>query len=115
MIAEAETMLLHWGQWQRGHSHLGYGSLSVIGRCMAEGAGASHSTVKTEPHMPPSVEIVELYCLTLGKPLLRAVKHRFIGLEPDEIAARKLHVTVDIYQTRINQAIHNLVDYLVEN
>jgi len=112
-IETAEVMLLAWGEWNRGHSGLGTPRLSVIGRCIIEGPGASHSTVQGEPHMPRAVEIVESCMLDISKPLLRAAEHRYIGQEADTTAARKLRVSVDIYQSRINQVVHYLSDFLV--
>jgi hypothetical protein len=109
--AAAEVMFIAWGEWSRGGGS-GNPSVSVIGRCIIEGPGASHSTVSTGPQMPKVVEIVEACCLTMPKPLLKAVKHRYIGNEPDAVAAKKLHISLDIYQSRINQAAHYLTNYL---
>jgi len=111
-IEQAEVMLLRWGQWQRGNSLPGESGINILYRCQKEGAGAAHSTVTTEPHMPRIVEIVEACCLTMPKPMLRAVKHRYIGNEPDGWAAKKMRVTVDVYQSRINQAVHFLDDFV---
>lgn len=114
-IETAEVMLYQWGAWVRGNDNLGFSSLSVIGRCIDEGPGASHSTVQGEPHMSVSVEVTEQAILEMPKVLQRVCKHRYIGLEPDMLAAKKLKLTLDIYQTRINQAVHALTNFITVN
>lgn len=114
MRLDAELMLAQWGAWNRGNQPLDLPSLSIIGRCMLEGAGASHSTVAGEPHMAKAVEITEHCVLGMPKHLQRVCKHRYIGDEPDALAAKKLRITVNEYQSRINQAVHILVNYLIE-
>ena len=111
-IEAAEAMLMQWGRWNAGNVGPRETKVNILGRCIDEGPGASHSTVLGEPHMPRSVEIVEACCLQMPKPMLRACKHRYIGNEADEWAARKLKVSVDIYQSRINQAVHFLADFV---
>ena len=110
-IEQAEVMLLAWGEYMRGGSNNGSG-VSILGRIIDEGPSASHSTITGLPHMPKIVEIVECCMLEIPKPMLRACKYRFIGLEPDEIAAKKQRVSLDIYQSRINQAVHFVSDYV---
>ena len=114
-LQQAEICLLAWGAWNRGNSSLGISGTSIIGRCIEEGAGASHSTLSTEAHMSRVVELTERCVLEMEKPLQRVCKYRYIGEELDEQAAKKLNLSVDIYQTRINQAVHFLADYLIEN
>ena len=114
-LQQAEIFLIAWGAWNRGNSSLDISGMSIIGRCIDEGAGASHSTVSTEAHMSRVVELTERCVLEMEKPLQRVVKRRYIGQEFDEMAARKMHLTLDVYQTRINQAVHFLADYLIEN
>ena len=104
-LNDAEIMLYSWGAWNRGYQTLDIASISPIGRCIIEGAGASHSTVKTEPHMPRRVELVERCLLEQPKAILRVCKYRYIGQEPDQQAAEKLKLSLDVYETRVNQAI----------
>ena len=111
-LSEAEVMLLAWGSWQRGNEHNGYSTINILGRIIDEGCGASHSTTTREPHMSASVEIAEYCILHMTKPLQRVCKHKFIGLEPDIVAAKKLRTTLDIYQTRVNQAILVVAEYV---
>ena len=114
MRLDAELMLAQWGAWNRGNQSLSLPSVSIIGRCMLEGAGASHSTVATEPHMSRAVELTERCVLVMPKQLQRVVKHRYIGDEPDQVAAKKLRIGVGEYESRVNQAVHFLVNYLTE-
>jgi len=111
-LNEAEILLLAWGQWQRGHQTLGYTGRNVIGRIIDEGCGASHSTTTQEPHMSRAVEIAERCILEMGKPLQRVCKHKYIGQEIDFVAAKKLRITLEIYQTRVNQAILVVAEYV---
>ena len=114
--ATAETMFIAWGRWQRGDpNNLKISTLSIIGRCILEGAGASHSTVAGEPHMPKTVEIVEGCVLQMDKNLQRLCKHRYIGDEPTHVTMKKLRCTESEYDQRVNQAVQNLVNYLTEN
>ena len=114
MKENAEIMLCAWGLWQRSHQNLGIPSISIIGRCMLEGAGASHTTVAAELSMGHAIELTEQCVLTMPKKIQRAVKHRYIGDEPDSVAAGKLKVTLREYEGRINQAVHILVNYISE-
>lgn len=111
-LNEAEIMLLAWGQWNRGHQELGIASISPIGRCMVEGAGASHSTVRGEAHMPRRVELVERCMLEQPKRLVRVMKHYFIGLEPAPIACPKLRMSADVYETMVNQGILAVAEFV---
>jgi len=113
--ADAEILLQAWGAWNRGHPSLHISGMSIIAQLMLEGAGASHSTVRGEPAMSKIIEITERCVLTMPKTLQRPVKHRYIGQEPDTIAAKKLRLTLREYEERINTAIHFLENYLVEN
>lgn len=113
----AEAMLLAWGLWNRGGKGQGkLPSVSILGRLIIEGAGASHSTVVTEPYMSPTVELVERFVLMkLSKQLRRIAKRRFIGDEPDTSAARKEKLTLREYEEKVNQVVHALTNYLIEN
>lgn len=114
MKETAEVMLINWGNWHRGGGYLSSPRISIIGRCILEGAGASHSTVLTEPHMSQSVEITEQCVLQMPKTLQRVCKHRYIGNEPDQLAAKKLKCTIREYEQRINHAVEILANYLTE-
>ena len=114
MRLDAELMLAQWGAWNRGNQSLDLPSLSIIGRCMLEGAGASHSTVATEPHMSRAVEITERCVLAMPARLRQVCKYRYIGDEPDLQASRKLRIGLGEYESRVNQAVHFLVNYLTE-
>ena len=115
VMNDAELCLYAWGRWQRGHGTLDISSVSIIGRLMIEGCGASHATIAVLPTMSRSVELTEQCVLTMPKPIQRAVKHRYIGEESDEVASRKLRCTVDQFGQRINQAVGILSNYLTEN
>jgi hypothetical protein len=113
---EAESLLIAWGAWVRGHSSLGYPKLNIIGRVILEGPGASHSTVAGEPHMPASIEIVERAILEVFPKKVRKVcMHRYVGNEADHTARKKLKLTQGEYEQRINQACHILADFMIEN
>ena len=112
--SSAEVMLMSWGQWQRGHPSLGFPRLSVLGRVILEGPGASHATVLGEAHMPWQVEITERCVLEMPKTIQRVCKHRFIGDEPDHVVMKKLRLTQGELEQRIVQACNILSDYLVE-
>ncbi len=114
-LADAEIMLYSWGAYMRGNQHLAISSINTIGRCMVEGAGASHSTVQGEAHMPVRVELVERCLLKQPKTIVRVCKHRYIGLTPDSIAARKLHMSLDVYETRVNQVILVVAEFVKIN
>ena len=113
-ITEAELLLENWGRWNRGYQSLGI-SKHIIGRVMDEGAGASHSTVKTEPHMSPAVEITELCVLQMDKPLQRVCKFKYIGQWSDRDAAKRLKLTLDIYEIRVNQAVLVVAEFVKIN
>jgi len=112
MTATAEIMFLQWGQWQKGGS--GLSGVNILWRCIHEGAGASHITVTGEPHMSATVELVERFCLTLKPPYRYAINHRYIYNSPDNYAAKRLHVTPDVYRNRLDAAANMLENYLVE-
>jgi hypothetical protein len=82
---------------------------------MDEGAGASHSTARIEPHMPMRVQLVERCLLEQPKTLVRVCKHHFIGQENPKIASQKLRISADNYETIINQAIHNVAEFVKIN
>jgi len=94
---------------------LGYQARRLSGVALKKGLAQAIARLSTEAHMSRVVELTEHCVLTMSKPLQRVVKHRYIGQEFDEMAARKMHLTLDVYQTRINQAVHFLADYLIEN
>ncbi len=113
-LADAEIMLMCWGQYMRGnHESLAISGISIIGRCIDEGAGASQSTARVEPHMPRRVELVERCLLEQPKTLVRVCKHKFIGHEANIIIAKKLRISEDICDTIINQAIHNVAEWCI--
>ncbi len=111
-LADAEIMLYSWGAYMRGNQHLAISSISPIGRCMVEGAGASHSTVQGEAHMPVRVELVERCLLEQPGTIVRVCKHRYIGGEPDVIAAKKLRISLDIYESIVDQAVRNVAEFV---
>ena len=115
MTAETEIMFTAWGKWHRGDSSLLIPKRNTIGRCIDEGPGASHSTVIGVPHMPPVVEVTERFCLTLSKPILRAIKHYYIGQEPAKQASQKMRISEDDFNNRITYANMELEVYLIEN
>jgi len=108
----AEIMLTAWGRWQQGGQG---GDINIIGRCMDEGAGASHITVSGLPHMSPMVEVVEHFLLTQSTPIRYAVDHRYIYQSPDDYAAKKLRISPDTYRARVDYAANELERYMVEN
>ena len=112
--ASAEVMFLQWGQWVRGNESNGL-TTNIIGRCIDEGPGASHSTVQGESHMSETVETVERCVLVMPKVIRRVCMHRFVGNEPDYLAIKKLKCGQRTYENRINAAIHFLIDFITEN
>ena len=114
MSAETEIMFAAWGAWQRGNMSLGIAKRNTIGRCIDEGPGASHSTVEGLAHMPPAVEITERFCLTLNKPILRAIKHYYIGRESGKQASQKMKISEDDFNNRIAYANMELEVFLIE-
>jgi hypothetical protein len=111
---DAELALWSWGRWVSGGGRDG-GGINILYRCEKEGAGASHSTVPGEPHMPPTVELVEKFCCQLKRErrhVYRAVMHYFVGRESSEIAAKKLKITTDVFDSRIHHAVTSLDEYM---
>ena len=111
---EAEVLLSAWGCWNRGNASLDYPRLSVIGRVIEQGPGASHTTIPGEPDMSPAVQLVERFILTLKPPFRYAINHRYIYNSPDNYAAKRLHCSPDIYRNRLDSAAELLEKYLVE-
>jgi len=111
---DSELLLHQWGSWMRG-GEISSGGVNILYRCQKDGAGASHCTVPGEPHMPASVEVVEKFCCQLKqhrRHVYRAVMHYFVGKESSEIAAKKLKITTDIFESRIHHAVTSLDEYL---
>ena len=104
---------MQWGQWNRGsNQHLGFARINIIGRMIIEGTGASHSAVGSGPPMSATVAVTEYCVLQMAKPLQRVCKHKFIGEEPDPMAAGKLRVTTEVYEARVNQALAALAEFV---
>lgn len=114
MSVNTEIYFTAWGAWHRGHSDLLLSKLNIIGRCMIEGAGASHSTVKGLPHMPFIVEVTERCVLTLPKHAQRAVKHYYIGEESIRNASKKMKCSRRSFENKLDFAHRELSDFLVE-
>jgi len=112
--ASAEVKFIQWGEWVRGNESSSL-KTNIIGRCMDEGAGASHSTVPGEAHMSQTVEVVERCVLVMPKVIRRVCMHRYVGQEPDYKTIKKLRCGQRTYENRINQAIHILIDFITEN
>ena len=116
MKLEPELLLRAWGLWVGGGSYSG-GNVNILYRCEREGSGAAHSTVPGLPHMPYTIELVERFVCQLKRDrahIYRAVMHYFVGRESSEMAAKKLRVSTDIFESRIAQAVVSLDDYLAE-
>ena len=115
MLNEAEVILIAWGSWVRSGSNGAWPKSSIIARLIEEGSGAAHSTAMRMPAMPPSVEIAEQAVLRMPKTLRRVAMHYWVGQEPAGIIRQKLKIGTRELDERINEVVHYVANFIVEN
>jgi len=65
--------------------------------------------------MPPSVEIAEQAVLRMPKPLRQVAMHYWVGQEPAGIIRQKLKIGTRELDERINEVLHFVANFVVEN
>ena len=104
-MKDAETLLRLWGRWSRDNPGLLISSVSVIGRCMQEGAGASHVRAKDVITMPTLVELTEAIVLEMSDDLRDAIVLKFVRKMYARDACKLVHCGTSEYYNRVNLGV----------
>ena len=96
--------LQRWGIYIRNDKKLGRSSISIIGRMMEEGPGASQATSLIISDEPEGVATIQYIYLDMPDELKSVLRVRYIENRRHEIARRVLNISMRSYRETISQA-----------
>ena len=96
--------LQRWGIYIRNDKKLGGSSISIIGRMMEEGPGASQATSLIVGDVPEGVETIQYIYLDMPEELKDVLRVKYIENKNNNIGRRLLHISMTLFRERLCQA-----------
>ena len=96
--------LQRWGVYIRNDKKLDRSSISIIGRMIDEGPGASQATSLILTDEPEGVSTIQLIYRGMPSELQDVLRVRYIENRRHEIARRVLNISMRSYRETISQA-----------